>query len=430
MLLIFTPEITPRIQFTFEFVFNDLLRMPFKLTNQKSYFYRYEGPVLNYSPQPLNKGIWIQSNGLLTQKGISYPDPKPGQWNKLPILFKTGPEPDLPFDNFAGSFYLISRYEEYLDFKPDHVGRFPQELSVAVKNDFLEIPVVDLWAARLKKMLKIRYPELQFNERSYSFISTIDIDQAWAYLHKGLARHLAGGIKNSLKGDIRDVKRRTQTLSRLKKDPFDNYEYLFEILQGIDNGYFIQVGKYSKFDKNHSGRHPAMRKLIHKLDKNGKIGIHPSVRSGQRRELDHEISLLSNIVGKEIVKSRQHYLYLRFPKTYRNLIQNGVKEDYSMGYPYKPGFRAGTATPFMFYDLLEEKVTDLKIIPFQVMDSCLNYNMGLSTQEAKELFAEYIKKVKKVNGTFVSIWHNSSLGDEGEWEGWRAVFEYMLSQAK
>ncbi len=267
-------------------------------------------------------------------------------------------------------------------------------------------------------------------ERSYSFISTIDIDQAWAYLHKGIARHLAGGLKNSIKGDIRDIKRRTQTLSRLKKDPFDNYEYLFEILQGIDNRYFIQVGKYSKFDKNHSGRNPAMRKLIHKLAKHSEIGIHPSVRSGQRRELDQEIALLSNIVGKEIVKSRQHYLYLRFPKTYRNLIQNGIKEDYSMGYPYKPGFRAGTATPFKFYDLLEEKVTDLKIIPFQVMDSCLNYNMGLSTQTAKELIDEYIKKVKKVNGTFVSIWHNSSLGDEAEWEGWRAVFENMLSQAK
>jgi len=430
MLLIFTPEITPRIQFTFEFVCNDLLKMPYKLTNQKSNFYRYEGPVLNYSPQPLNKGVWIQSNGLLTQKGVSYPDPRPGQWNKLPTLFKTGPEPDFPFDIFAGTFYLITRYEEYLDFKPDHVGRFPSELSVAVKNDFLEIPVVDLWAARLKKMLKIRYPELKFKEKAFSFISTIDIDQAWAYLHKGLARHLAGGIKNSLKGDIRDVKRRTQTLSRLKKDPFDNYEYLFEKLQGIDNRYFIQVGKYSKFDKNHSGRHPAMRKLIHELAKHSEIGIHPSVRSGQRRELDHEISLLSKIVGKEIVKSRQHYLHLRFPKTYRNLIQNGIKEDYSMGYPYQPGFRAGTATPFKFYDLLEEKVTNLKIIPFQVMDSCLNYNMGLSTQEAKELFAEYIKKVKKVNGTFVSIWHNSSLGDEAEWEGWRAVFEYMLSQVK
>ena len=430
MLLIFTPEITQRIQYTFEFVCNDLLNVPYKLTNQKSYYYRYEGPVLNYSPQPLDKGVWIQSNGLLTQKGISNLDPKPGQWNKLPTLFKTGPEPDFPFDIFASTFYLISRYEEYLDFKPDHVGRFPAELSVAVKNDFLEMPVVDLWAARLKKMLRIRYPELQFMEKTFSFISTIDIDQAWAYLHKGVARHLAGGLKNSIKGDIRDIKRRTQTLSRLKKDPFDNYDYLFEILQGLDNRYFIQVGKYSKFDKNHSGRNPAMRKLIHKLAKHSEIGIHPSVRSGQRRELDQEITLLSDIVGKEIVISRQHYLYLRFPKTYRNLIQNGIKEDYSMGYPYKPGFRAGTASPFNFYDLLEEKVTDLKIIPFQVMDSCLNYNMSLSAQEAQKLIDEYIKKVKKVNGTFVPIWHNSSLGDEAEWEGWRAVFENMLGQAK
>ena len=430
MLLIYTPEISSRIQFTFEFVFKDLLNLNYKLTTLKDDFYRYTGPVLNYSPCPLSKGMWIQSHGLLIQKGVKKLNPKPGKWNNLPVLFKTGPGPDLPFDLFAGIFFLVSRYEEYLDFKPDHVGRFPSQHSVAYQNSFLDMPVVDNWANSLKNILKIRYPELNFRKRSFEFISTIDVDQAWAYLHKGVARNIAGGLKFALKGDFADITKRTQTLVGQRKDPFDAFQYLFDSQQDIKVNYFIQVGKYGKFDKNHSGRNRAMKKLIRNLAEHTEIGIHPSMRSGPRGELKEELDLLSNVLGIKIVKSRQHYIYLRFPKTYRNLIQHGIEEEYSMGYPDRPGFRAGTATPFYFYDLLEENVTKLKIYPFQLMDSCLNNNLKLTPDEAIDIFKEYIEKVKKVHGTFISIWHNSSLSNEAEWIGWREVFENMLHTGK
>ena len=72
-----------------------------------------------------------------------------------------------------------------------------------------------------------------------------------------------------------------------------------------------------------------------------------------------------------VTKSRQHFLAFELPTTYLKLIQSGILEDYSMGYASHLGFRAGICSPFRFYNLLEEKETDLVVYPFQVMDVTL-----------------------------------------------------------
>src|SRR5450759_745714 len=97
-----------------------------------------------------------------------------------------------------------------------------------------------------------------------------------------------------------------------------------------------------------------------------------------------------------------------------------------MGYPDESGFRAGIARPFYFYDVLEDKQTTLKIVPFQVMDATLYKYKNIDPAAAKELILKLISETKKVGGLFVSIWHNTSLLDNEEWIGWRDVFEFML----
>ena len=99
-----------------------------------------------------------------------------------------------------------------------------------------------------------------------------------------------------------------------------------------------------------------------------------------------------------------------------------------MGFHDAPGFRAGTASPFYFYDLPDDEITDLKLHPFQVMDSCLNRTMGLSPEDAQKKIQSLYETSRAVNGQFISIWHNSSLGEDREWKGWRSVFEEMLGR--
>ena len=427
-LLLYTPEISPRIKYIFNFVFGNLLQLDFKVTDEKDAFLRFEGPVINYAPSPLSKGVWVQKHPFLSEFGVRPVDLMPGKWKDFPVLFYTGPAPDLPFDLFSASFYLLSRFEEYLHFEPDIHGRFPAIESVAFKHGFLDIPMVDIWVRKLGQILKIRYPELDLCKPAFSFLSTLDVDQAWAYLNKGWLRNLGGGLKVLFRADLKDLQKRLGTLVKTRKDPFDTFPYLKEVHKKYDVRplLFFQVGKYGKFDKNLPGKHPAMQNLISEVGAFAEIGIHPSFRSDQFNELDWELGVFKGLKGSLPEKSRQHYIRLRFPRTYRNLLNLGVKEDYSMGYPEMPGFRAGTASPHNFYDLGEETETKLMVYPFILMDTCLNEKMQLQPEEALNLIKEYINKVKKVGGTFIPLWHNSSLSDEGEWRGWQNVFEEML----
>ena len=44
------------------------------------------------------------------------------------------------------------------------------------------------------------------------------------------------------------------------------------------------------------------------------------------------------------------------------------------------------------------------------------------------MIEELMLEVKKVNGTFISVWHKESLKDSGQWLGWRNVFEQILKK--
>ncbi|NJM16655.1 MAG: hypothetical protein HC896_15980 [Bacteroidales bacterium] len=107
----------------------------------------------------------------------------------------------------------------------------------------------------------------------------------------------------------------------------------------------------------------------------------------------------------------------------------GIKEDYTMGYAGAPGFRAGTCRPFYFFDLTENKETELLVVPFQVMDGTLRNYMKSSPEESIKIIKQLIDKVAEVGGTFVSLWHNESLSEWGPWKGWTQVYEEMLEHA-
>ena len=111
-MLIYTPKITSRIQYSFELIFNSILNIDFDLSEDIVLFQNFSGPKLNYSNKQLENEFFIKAYGLLSERGISDQEIIFDQWNELPIFFKIK-DSILPFDIFSASFYLVSRYEEY-----------------------------------------------------------------------------------------------------------------------------------------------------------------------------------------------------------------------------------------------------------------------------------------------------------------------------
>ena len=160
------------------------------------------------------------------------------------------------------------------------------------------------------------------------------------------------------------------------------------------------------------------------------VGIHPSYNTIEHPELlKKEIRNLRAVLNKDVTCSRQHFLRIVLPSTYRNLIEHDITDDYSMGYAALPGFRAGICTPFNFYDLDLEIETKLRIHPFAVMDGTLNDYLGLTPADAIDQIKSLIREVKKVDGTFISLWHNESLSDQKRWKGWKRVYEQLIKEA-
>ena len=429
-LLIYSYKDSSRLRYILDILLSEILGISYDITHTIQHFKDFNGPKINYSAKPLqDKSIWIIPHKLLFENNVVNQDIIVSEWDKLKIFFQTSSESDLPFDIFAASFYLVSRYEEYLPFKEDKYGRFEANESLAFKNGFLGEPIVNLWAVKFREILQRAFPGLAFPVKRFKYISSIDVDNAWAYLHKGFLRTAGASIKSLLRFDFSDFKRRFQVLSGYEEDPYYVFDYLKEKQNkyGFNSVYFFLTGSYGRYDKNISLKREVFKNLILDKLKYSEVGIHPSYNSNKKFDvLDKEVKNFSSLINTPVKKSRQHFLIIRFPETFKRLIKAGIIEDYSLGYSSTPGFRAGICTPFKFYDLSQEKGTGLTLIPFSVMDITLREYMGLNPDKAIKRIKDIIFKIKSVNGTFVSLWHNESLSETGKWKGWRRVFEEIL----
>ncbi|NVO09079.1 MAG: hypothetical protein HXX16_03865 [Bacteroidales bacterium] len=430
--LVYSQRLTPRVDYAIRFIFEEILGVKIRMTSSYSEAKQCSGVLISYCRSKVKEGIHIVPHSLMIEDSIARQKIDFFRWEELPAFFHTSKEADIPFDLFAASFFLISRYEEYLLFEPDKHNRFTSEQSVASIGGFLEDPIVDQWAYKLVDKIRDKFPSFEINPKKFEFIPTIDIDSAFAYQNKSLNRAILGTLKSLLTFHFSDVINRIAVYSKLRKDPFDVYDSIFPTLNDWPNAiWFVLVGKYSRYDRNISIDNNEMKDLLLRIRKKFKVGIHPSYCSGTNVEIvREEISNIVRAIETEVFASRQHFLRIFLPTTYSNLIALGINEDYSMGYSDRIGFRAGTCTPFYFYNLKEERVIDLKIFPFQTMDFTLCSQMKLTPLEAYEEILTLVCKVKAVNGTFVSIWHNEYLSGQSPWKGWELLMPLVLEKVK
>lgn len=434
MILIYSPQISNRLRYTVQFILEDVCKQEYDFTTDVQYFKSFSSCKINYSTTRItDQELFIIPNGLLSEDGIQHFDIPILKSNDKIFLFPKK-ESDTGFDLFSATFYLISRYEEYLPFQKDKHGRFEANQSFAFKNEFLDRPLVDEWIIEFQHLLSEKCPELVWEKRTFTYTPTIDIDQAFKIKGKSFFRIAKPLLLSFLTFNFSKLIYTLQVYFGFKKDPFDQFSELENLHSkyGFKAIYFFLFGrKYNKYDINISIRNKDFRNRIKYVSKTADIGIHPSYQSRYDfKIIDNEIQLLSNVLNIPIKSSRQHFLKMRMPNTYKSLLSLGIAKEYTMGYASMPGFRASTSHPFRFYDIKHEQVSFLKVFPFCVMDATFKTYLNCNENEAFEHIKKLMQNVKRVNGNFTSLWHNESLSETDPWKGWSGLYEKMLKLAK
>jgi hypothetical protein len=428
-MLFYSDHKSPRLDYMLDVISKEIFNEPFIQTSDQSAYLSYSGAKLNYSPERFSEyEFYIRPHQLLFETDIREQQINRIDFSGRPAFFQTAG--DFPFDIFAAAFFLISRYEEYLLFQPDKYGRFPHQASLAFRENFLDFPLINYWLEDFKIALRQKFPELILRLKDFKFIPSYDIDIAYSYKYKGLKRNLGGFCRSLVKGDWTYLLDRWDVIFNKKKDPFDSYEWLDSLhLYCRTRAYyfFLMAKKQSHIDKNISPDKPEIQSLIAYHAIGYTVGIHPSWQSGDEEAvLMEEVDELAKITESPVKYSRQHYIRMTMPLTYRRLVDVGIDKDFSMGYGAANGFRASIASSFYWYDLKAEKKTGLMLFPFCFMDATSFYENRLSPKAAFSELMDYYRKIRQINGLMVTIWHNHFFGTDPMFAGWKEVYEVFL----
>lgn len=424
----YASQVTARVRYIFKELFPLVA-----LTDSREQFAAYLGVKICYAKEKFcNNTLWIVPYGLLEQENIRSQEITFGEWKKKKVFFLTGG--DLPFDVFSAAFYLLSRYEEYLPHEKDQYGRYSHVNSIAYKEAFLDTPLVNEWMKLLEHELRERCSQLRFaiQRSKFSFLPTYDVDEAFSYRHKPLWKNILGFFRDLLQSKLEQVVERGNVYSGRKQDPYDTFDWIESLHEKYNltpTWFFLTILKRGEYDKNlHAGSKP-LQELYKRLASKHNTGLHPSWQSGTDEWLlEKELNKLVEITGKPITASRNHYLRFTVPHTYRRLIAAGITDDYSMAYGNVNGFRASYAAPFRWFDLERNMETGLVIHPFCFMEATSFFNQHYSAGEAGKEMQYYHDVVKKVNGEFITLFHNHFLTEQPQWIAWREMYEDFISR--
>jgi hypothetical protein len=424
MVFIYSHTTNARLQYICKFIFTELLNVDFKITIDSEEFKNHDDVCINYSAKKIkNEELGIRNIDLLFEENVIAQEIQCFTTNNYKAFFKVD-DSDFDFDIFAAVFYLLSRYEEYLPNVKDDYGRYDHKNSLAYRENFLQLPLINIWVKHFAQVIKTKFPTFKVQSSTFNFLPTYDIDMAYSYKHKGVVRNIGGFFK---KPSLERIK----VLLGLQKDPFDSYDWINKLHETYNLNavyFFLLAKKVSKYDKNIGLHKNAMWRLIKLHSKKYTIGIHPSWQSANNVSIvKKEKSYLEAMSELSISSSRQHFIKFNLPEGYRQLIEAEITDDYSMGYGSINGFRASVANSFNWFDLERNEETNLRIHPFCFMDATCHYEQKQTIQQSFDELIHYYKICKENNGTLITIFHNNFLGGGKEFKGWNEMYEKFIA---
>jgi hypothetical protein len=320
-------------------------------------------------------------------------------------------------DIFASSFFMLTRWEEYVNKIRDSHNRFPAYESLAYNQGFLDRPVVNEYVEMLKNMLLYLGLKQKLKTKSYQLILTHDVDELVMWKSWKQVFRVAGGDLLKRKDFGLALERFAEyfLIKRGKvKDPFDTFDWLMDKSEavGVKSRFYFMSGGVTAYDNRYKIDDDKTIQLINHIKNRGHIiGIHPSYNAySDATQFKKEKDTLEKVCKCKITEGREHYLRFEVPTTWQIWEDSGMEVDSTCGYADKEGFRCGTGDEFSVFNILTREKLKLKERPLIVMEgSFITYQKHMNLKEIKRNIDNLINVSKKYKSSMVILWHNSQL---------------------
>ena len=151
---------------------------------------------------------------------------------------------------------------------------------------------------------------------------------------------------------------------------------------------------------------PALPEALVRARADGReLGLHASYRARDRvGGIAEEAALLEEVEGL-----RHHYLRSAPQRLAAELRAAGLRYDSSIGWPSRPGLRAGTPYPYRLWDP-ERREPGAWELPLVLMDATLAEEryFGLGADEAFAVATQVLEPVAEHGGAVAILWHPPS----------------------
>ncbi len=325
-------------------------------------------------------------------------------------------------DIIASTFFMLSRWEEYVNLSRDKFGRFPAKASLAYQQGFLHRPVVNEYIELIWNMLRFLGIDQERKKHDFKVIPTHDIDfltypkKTWLHLihSKFIKRE-----KNALQKHLKNI----------QQDPYNMYEYLMDLSEATNtrSRFYFLGDKRSKYDTQSYLHKKRFHDLISLIKSRGHIiGLHGSYNSyNNTRLFREEKQKLEEAIQSPLNEGRQHFLRFKNPETWSIWEENNMQVDSTLGYADQIGFRCGICYDYPVFDIINQKTLHLYERPLIMMEVTLVNYQKLTVNQSLNTLSEYKEKIARYNGNFVILWHNSSFNID-HWPPYQVVYEKIL----
>ncbi len=409
-------------EYTLSVIFEDFLKIPYQLTMGNSsdtqttielenretiiikdhFFSNFPKELTYLKKENIPRNIEYFSHQLLD---------KP-----LPVLFGQ-PKMDkstIHIDIFATIFFMLSRWEEYVEKRRDEHGRFIHTNSLAYRFDFLERPIVNEYIEFLWEILKQHGCKEQRKQREFSLLVTHDVDEILRYPNfTKVIKGMLGDIiyrKNPLL-PFRTLYTYGAIKSKKIKDPYDTFDEIMDLSDeyNIKSYFFFMSGGTSRYDNRYSIYETKTKEIIDNIKARWHgVGFHPSYNAyNNPQQFKLEKESLEHIYNAPIKYGREHYLRFEVPTTWQIWEDNNLEWCSNLAYAKRDGFRAGCCYPYPVFNILTRKKLNLIERPLIMMEVTFMEQFN-DYHKIEKKIEYYMQTIKKYNGEFVLLWHNAT----------------------